>query len=78
MKENYDYFQHGGAAGRQAELVTDLILDSTSIAGTPDEAVTRLRELSALGVDGFILTTADPAPTMRALAERVLPALRGT
>jgi alkanesulfonate monooxygenase SsuD/methylene tetrahydromethanopterin reductase-like flavin-dependent oxidoreductase (luciferase family) len=65
------------AEAKHRELVTDDILDAIAIAGTPEEAVPRFRELIALGVDGFVtpITTSDPVETMRVLAEDVIPIL---
>jgi 5,10-methylenetetrahydromethanopterin reductase len=79
MKEGYDYFQHAAADASHAELITDAILDAVAVAGTPEEVIPRLRELVALGADGFVLTTTgrDPLRSLRALAEHVLPRLRG-
>lgn len=77
MKERYDYFEHMSAEARHRELVTDTIIDAIAIAGTPEEALPRFRELIALGVDGFVtpITTSDPVETMRVLAEDVIPNL---
>ena len=77
LKERYDYYQHTSSAAPHAELVTDRILDAIAIAGTPHEAIPRLRELVARGVDEFVLTITSPRPedTLRTLAEEVLPAL---
>ena len=77
LKERYDYFEHMSAEARHRELVTDGILDAIAIAGTPEEALPRFRELAALGVDGFVtpVTTADPRETMRVLAEDVVAQL---
>ncbi len=77
LKERYDYYEHTSSAAPHTELVTDRILDSIAIAGTPEEAVPRFRELVALGVDEFVLTITSPRPekTLRILAEEVLPAL---
>ena len=77
MKERYDYYEHASSSAAHRELVTDRMLDAIAVAGTPEEAVERFRELVALGVDGFVLpmTGPDPAATMRVLAENVLPAL---
>ena len=77
LKERYDYYQHTSSAAPHAELVTDRILDAIAIAGTPHEAIPRLRELVARGVDEFVLTITSPRPqeTLRMLAEEVLPAL---
>jgi alkanesulfonate monooxygenase SsuD/methylene tetrahydromethanopterin reductase-like flavin-dependent oxidoreductase (luciferase family) len=77
LKERYDYYQHTSSAAPHAELVTDRILDAIAIAGTPHEAIPRLRELVARGVDEFVLTITSPRPedTLRTLAEEVIPAL---
>jgi 5,10-methylenetetrahydromethanopterin reductase len=75
MKEGYDYFQHAAATAPHAELITDAILDAIAVAGTPEDVVPRLRELIALGADGFVLTvtSAEPSRSLRTLAEHVLP-----
>jgi 5,10-methylenetetrahydromethanopterin reductase len=75
MKKQYDYYQHASSAAEHKELVTDNILDSIAIAGTPEEAIPRFKEIIALGVDGFVIpvTTSDPKESMRTLAERVIP-----
>ena len=83
MKEGYDYFSHASADAPHAELVTDLILDSVAVAGTPADVIPRLRELVDLGVDGFVLTMTgrDPESMLEAVAETVIPAVmegRGT
>jgi 5,10-methylenetetrahydromethanopterin reductase len=77
MKERYDYFEHTRSDATHSELVTDEIVDAIAIAGTPEEAVPRFRELIDLGVDGFVLpiTTNDPVETMRVLAEDLMPQL---
>ena len=79
MKEGYDYFRHAAADAPHAELITDAILDAVAVAGTPDDVIPRLRELVELGAEGFVLTTTGPDPlrSLRALAEHVLPHLRG-
>jgi alkanesulfonate monooxygenase SsuD/methylene tetrahydromethanopterin reductase-like flavin-dependent oxidoreductase (luciferase family) len=75
LKEAQDYHRHGSAHAPQADVVTDAIVDSFAVAGTPVEVATRLRELSALGIDGFSLTTSadDPLRLLRRLASDVLP-----
>jgi 5,10-methylenetetrahydromethanopterin reductase len=77
MKEQYDYFQHAGSGAKHTEYITDLILDSIGVAGTPDDAVPRLRELFASGADGVVLTvvTPDPVETMQTLSESVISRL---
>ena len=77
LKERYDYYGHTSSTAAHAELVTDRILDAVAIAGTPEEAIPRFRELLALGVDEFVLTITSPRPeeTIRTIAEEVLPRL---
>lgn len=78
MKEQYDYKRHGDMEAAHAALITDRILDAVAIAGTPEEAVPRFRELQALGVENFVLpiATKQPERIVTTLAERVLPALQ--
>ncbi|MGH3134728.1 MAG: LLM class flavin-dependent oxidoreductase, partial [Gaiellaceae bacterium] len=78
MRQRYDYYAHMNASAPHGELVTEAILDGISISGTPEEGVSRFRELIEVGVQGFCLpiTTEDPKATMRVLAEDVLPYLR--
>ncbi len=78
MKERYDYQRHGDMNAEHAGLITDRILDAVAIAGTPEEAVPRFRELSALGVENFVLpiATREPGRIITQLAEQVLPKLQ--
>jgi 5,10-methylenetetrahydromethanopterin reductase len=73
MKERYDYARHTSGDAEHAALISDRIIDAIAVAGTPDEAVPRFRELAELGVDAFCITTAEPLTTMRILAEEVIP-----
>ena len=75
MKEKYDYQQHGSMDAEQAELITDRILDAVAITGTPDEVIPRLRELTDLGIENFVLpiATKHPDAVINTLAEKVMP-----
>ncbi len=75
MKERYDYQQHGSMDADHARLITDRILDAVAIAGTPDEAVPRFRELVDAGIENFVLpiATRHPDAITEALAEQVIP-----
>ena len=75
MKEKYDYQQHGSMDAEHTELVTDRILDSVAIAGTPDEVIPRLRGLADLGIENFVLpiATKHPDAIINTLAEKVIP-----
>lgn len=78
MKEGYDYYQHASSGAQHKQLITDRMLDSLAITGTPAEALPRFQELLALGLDGFVvpITTSEPRDTMRTLAEQVVARLR--
>ena len=75
MKEKYDYQQHGSMDAQQAGLITDRILDAVAITGTPDEVIPRLRELTDLGIENFVLpiATKHPDAVINSLAEKVMP-----
>jgi len=75
FKAGYDYVAHGSNRSRQAELITDRILDAIAVAGTPDEAVIRFRELAELGMNGFVCPFGmdDPLPYLQTFAEQVVP-----
>ena len=75
MKEKYDYQQHGSMDAQQAGLITDRILDAVAITGTPDEVIPRLRELTELGIENFVLpiATKHPDAVINTLAEKVMP-----
>lgn len=75
FQTGYDYLSHASRDSRQADLLTDRILDAIGIAGTPGEAVARFRQLAAMGMDGFVCPVgmADPLPYLRTLAETVVP-----
>lgn len=77
FKAGYDYQEHASSEAGHAKLLTDRILDAVAIAGTPEEAVPRFREIADMGVDGFCWTAGmpEPEPFIRAFAERVIPAV---
>jgi 5,10-methylenetetrahydromethanopterin reductase len=77
LKAHYDYYEHTSSRVGHAELVTERILDAIAIAGTPQEAIPRFRDLVSVGVEEFVLTIAGPRPreTIETLAEEVLPYL---
>jgi len=54
FREHYDESDVGSRT-RNAELVTDYIVDRFSIAGTPEEVVARFETLVALGVEDVIV-----------------------
>jgi 5,10-methylenetetrahydromethanopterin reductase len=77
LRERYDYYEHAHADARHRHLVTDAVMDAVTIAGTPEEAAVRYREIASLGVDRIVapVVVADGRRLARSLAEHVLPAL---
>lgn len=77
FKAAYDYREHGSNEAQHKALLTERIIDAIAIAGTADEVIPRFRELAALGLDGFCWTAGmpEPAPFIRAFAEKVMPSI---
>ncbi|HEX2140401.1 MAG TPA: LLM class flavin-dependent oxidoreductase [Woeseiaceae bacterium] len=75
FKSGYEYLEHGSNASRQAALLTDRMLDAIAVAGTPEEVVSRFRELRAIGIERFVcpFSMRDPRSWMTSLAEDVVP-----
>ena len=75
FKAAYDYAEHGSNDSEHSNLLTDRIYEAIAIACPPAEAIQRFRELSELGIDGFVLPFAmpDPIQYMEAFAEQVIP-----
>ncbi|MFC9999757.1 TIGR03842 family LLM class F420-dependent oxidoreductase [Nocardia sp. NPDC127526] len=76
-RQGYDYNQHGRAGNTHADFVPDAIVDRFCVIGTPDDHLTRLRELEELGVDQFAVYLQHDAKTstLEAYGESVLPRL---
>src|SRR5262249_31901953 len=68
-------------AMRDASFLPDSYVDAFALCGTPADVTTQLRGLQALGIDEVAIRPTcrdDWAPTMRALAQSVMPALPRT
>lgn len=52
-RQGYDYNEHGRAGNSHTSFVSDEIVDRFCILGTPDNHISRLKELQELGVDQF-------------------------
>lgn len=78
FKAQYDYAEHGRSEARHAALLTDRILDAVAVAGTPEEAIPRLRALAAMGLRSFVCPVAspEPLPQLEAFASRVMAQVR--
>jgi alkanesulfonate monooxygenase SsuD/methylene tetrahydromethanopterin reductase-like flavin-dependent oxidoreductase (luciferase family) len=79
LRTRYDYYQHAHGEAQHRHLVTERMLGTVSIAGTPAEATPRFRALAELGVDRIVAPVAvsDGPRLVRTLAEHILPAFCG-
>jgi 5,10-methylenetetrahydromethanopterin reductase len=79
FKANYNYAEHGSNQAKHRALLTDDIIDAIAVAGTPEEAVPRLQEIAAMGIDGFVCPFAmdDPISYMRFFSENIIPQVTG-
>lgn len=80
FKSRYDYAEHGSNEARHTELLTERIVDAIAVAGTPRDAIPRLRALAGMGLTGFVSPAAmpHPLPYLEAFARQVMPYLRLT
>ncbi len=83
LREHYDMRHHTEAAAQHARALEDEFIDWYGIAGPPEVAIPRLKQLAALGLDfchvvpGSAGIARDVAVTsLQLLAKEVLPALR--
>jgi probable F420-dependent oxidoreductase len=75
----YDYKEHSRVGAKHGEFVTDDIVDRFCVLGTPEQAVEKLRELEAVGVDQFnvYLMTHSQEETLARYGDEIIPALAG-
>ncbi len=83
LHKAYDMKQHGLPDASQGSVFTPEFVEYMAVVGSPDECVTRLREIEALGLDRVYLSRpnarfADPEALVAAtlLEQEVLPAMR--
>ena len=74
-KSQYDYSEHASNEAKHRLLLTDRILDAIAIAGTPQEAIPRFKQLADMGVNGFVWPAgmSDPMPFIETFAAQVMP-----
>ena len=74
LKEHYDYYQHVDQHADHLSLVTDRVIDSMVIAGTPEEVLPRFQAILELGVDRIVipLTVKDRRKMLKMLSEEVI------
>jgi probable F420-dependent oxidoreductase len=71
----YDYKEHSRVGAKHGEFVTDDIVDRFCVLGTPEQAVEKLRELEAVGVDQFniYLMTHSQEETLEVYGREIIP-----
>ena len=79
VRRGYDYADHSRVGAKHGEFVTDEICDRFCVLGTPAQAVAKLRQLEAVGVDQFnvYLMTENQEATLAAYGDAIIPELRG-
>ena len=75
----YDYTEHSRVGAKHGEFVTDEICDRFCVLGNADQAIAKLRELEAIGVDQFniYLMGQGQEETLEAYGSDILPAFSG-
>jgi probable F420-dependent oxidoreductase len=75
----YDYNEHSRVGAKHGEFVTDEICDRFCVLGTAEQAIGKLRELEAIGVDQFniYLMTKGQEETLEAYGRDILPQFSG-
>ena len=77
-REGYDYLHHAEVGSSNAGFVTDDVVDRFSILGSPEEHVTKLRELERAGVDqfNFYLMNGNEEEQVEWYGREIIPAMR--
>jgi hypothetical protein len=75
-RKGYNYLHHAEVGSRNAEFVTDEVVDRFCIVGPVKEQVRRLKELEAIGVTQFniYLMCGDEEQTVEVYGRDVIPA----
>jgi probable F420-dependent oxidoreductase len=74
-KTFYDYDEHSRVGAKHGAFVTDEICDRFCVLGNADQAIAKLRQLEAIGVDQFniYLMAEDQEATLEAYGRDILP-----
>ncbi len=75
----YDYTEHSRVGAKHGEFVTDEICDRFCVLGNAEQAIAKLRELEAIGVDQFniYLMGQGQEETLEAYGHHILPEFSG-
>ena len=77
-RKGYDYSKHGQSDNPYLEFITDDIIKSFCVLGTPEQHIEKLKELERVGTTQFniYLDSGDEEKTIADYAETVIPAFR--
>jgi probable F420-dependent oxidoreductase len=75
----YDYDEHSRVGAKHGAFVSDEICDRFCVLGTPEQAVAKLTELEAIGVDHFnvYLMTEGQEAILETYGRDIIPAMTG-
>jgi probable F420-dependent oxidoreductase len=75
----YDYDEHSRVGAKHGGFVSDEICDRFCVLGTPEQAIAKLTELEAIGVDQFniYLMTEGQEAILETYGRDVIPAMTG-
>src|SRR3954462_1253482 len=75
----YDYDEHSRVGAKHGAFVSDEICDRFCVLGTPEQAIAKLRELEAIGVDQFniYLMTEGQEAILETYGREIIPAMNG-
>src|SRR4051795_3242640 len=76
---HYDYGEHSRVGAKHGSFVSDEICDRFCVLGTPDQAISKLRELESIGVDQFniYLMTEGQEHTLETYGREIIPRFTG-
>jgi probable F420-dependent oxidoreductase len=75
----YDYDEHSRVGAKHGAFVSDEICDRFCVLGTPEQALAKLRDLEAIGVDQFniYLMTEGQEATLETYGREIIPRMTG-
>lgn len=76
-RQGYDYLHHGEVGSKNADFVSDEVVDRFCVLGTPAEHVHKLQELRSAGVTQFniYLMCGDEESQLETYGKEIIPAL---
>jgi alkanesulfonate monooxygenase SsuD/methylene tetrahydromethanopterin reductase-like flavin-dependent oxidoreductase (luciferase family) len=75
----YDYDEHSRVGAKHGAFVSDEICDRFCVLGTPEQALAKLRDLEAIGVDQFniYLMTEGQEEILETYGREIIPRMTG-